>query len=228
MIFSIVSYSLSFRGESLEERIQDLPNYFEGLGEITAKLHNFNTSPPMQHLVLKRPVWNFDTTLGTMPNWGRWQDGLGITACRYELFQKTVSVIQTRLENFGENGENHGLIHADLRTVNLLAEGSKLRVIDFDDCGYSWYLYDLAASLSFIEHKDYVPELIDLWLKGYRKNRYLSSEEEAEIPTFIMLRRLLLLGWVGSHSDTETAQRMGLSFTERTEKMATSYLSIIS
>ena len=40
-----------------------------------------------------------------------------------------------------------------------------VNVIDFDDCGFSWYLYDLGSSLSFIEHLPVVPELIDSGIK---------------------------------------------------------------
>ena len=33
-------------------------------------------------------------------------------------------------------------------------------VIDFDDCGFSWYLYDVGTSVSFFEHEPHVPELV--------------------------------------------------------------------
>ena len=47
-------------------------------------------------------------------------------------------------------------------------DGRDLGVIDFDDCGFGWYMYDLAAAVSFIEHDPRVPELIDAWARGYR------------------------------------------------------------
>ena len=73
-------------------------------------------------------------------------------------------------------------------------------MIDFDDCGLSWYLYDLGSSLSFIEHSPYVPELIDSWITGYRTEAHAARGGGDELPTFIMLRRLLLVAWIGSHS----------------------------
>jgi Ser/Thr protein kinase RdoA (MazF antagonist) len=38
-----------------------------------------------------------------------------------------------------------------MRLANVLHDGPKTYVIDFDDCGYSWYLYDLATALTLIE-----------------------------------------------------------------------------
>jgi Ser/Thr protein kinase RdoA (MazF antagonist) len=211
-------------GTSLNDDLDHLPDHFERIGEITAELHNINRRYSIGLGDYNRPVWDFETTLGLEANWGRWQDGVGLTHETRHLFQIVTELIHQRLDLFGKSENRFGLIHADLRTVNLLSENQVIKVIDFDDCGYSWYLYDLAASLSFIEHMDYVPELIKLWISGYRRYRPLSDEEVHEIPTFIMLRRLLLLGWVGSHSDTETAQQMGVDFTLQTEALARQYL----
>ena len=44
-----------------------------------------------------------------------------------------------------------------------------------------------------------MPELQAAWVEGYRAVAPLSAEDEAELPTFVMLRRLLLVAWIGSH-----------------------------
>ncbi len=101
------------------------------------------------------------------------------------------------------------LVHADMRVANLLVDGDTLSVIDFDDCGFSWYLYDFAAAVSFIEHEPFIPELQAAWIAGYRTVAPLSDEECAILPVFIMLRRMLLTAWIASHSETPTAQALG-------------------
>ena len=40
-----------------------------------------------------------------------------------------------------------------------------------------------------------------------------------------MLRRLLLVAWIGSHSETELAKSMGLAYTEGSGPLCESYLS---
>ncbi len=103
-----------------------------------------------------------------------------------------------------------------MRLANLLMDGRTIKVIDFDDCGFSWFLYDCATTVSFFEESPEVPALIEAWVRGYRRVGTLSAEDEAEIDTFVMLRRLLLVAWIGSHSETELAQSMGVAYTQST------------
>lgn len=55
--------------------------------------------------------------------------------------------------------------------------------------------------------------------------RDLTEEDEAEIPTFVMLRRLLLVAWTGSHSETELAQDMGVQYSTDTVPLCEDYLA---
>ena len=98
-------------------------------------------------------------------------------------------------------------------------------MIDFDDCGFSWFLYDLGAALSFVEDRPQVPALIDAWLRGYRRVSSLSSQDEDEIWTFILFRRLLLLAWIGTHQAAEIAGELGPVFAAGTCDLAERYLS---
>ncbi len=197
---------------------------FERLGEVSARMHEHARSwrlPPG----FTRHTWDYDTSLGSRPTWGRWQDGMGMTAAREAILGQMSEVIRRRLERYGKPRARFGLTHADIRLANLLIEGEVTRVIDFDDCGFSWYLYDLGTALSFIEHRADVPGLVDAWLRGYHKVVTLSAEERAEIPTFVMLRRLLLVAWIGSHAETDLAKSLGEPYTEGSCHLAETYLS---
>ena len=52
----------------------------------------------------------------------------------------------------------------------------------------------------------------------------LDKDDEEEIPTFVMLRRLLLVAWIGSHAETELAQSLGSSYTDQTVALCSAYL----
>jgi hypothetical protein len=39
------------------------------------------------------------------------------------------------------------------------------------------------------------------------------------LPVFVMLRRILLTAWTASHTDTETARRLGTDYTQGTVAM---------
>ncbi len=197
---------------------------FETLGEAAARMH-IHAREWHRPEWFERFTWNFETCLGEeRPHWGRWREGLGVDATRQTLFGRAATVIKQRLANYGTGPDRFGLVHGDMRLANLLIDAENVKVIDFDDCGFSWFMYDAATTVSFYEDDAKVPDLIESWLVGYRRVAQLSIDDENEIPTFIMLRRLLLVAWIGSHRETELAQDMGYKFTEVTDNLCENYL----
>ncbi len=204
---------------------QDLSRPFEVLGEVTARMHR-HTREWQRPTWFTRPIWNFETALGEVaPHWGRWRDGIGMDAEKARLFGRAVDLIGKRLAAYGQGRDRFGLIHCDLRLANLLVDAGAVKVIDFDDCGFSWFMYDAATPVSFYEHEPQVPDLIESWKIGYRRALGLSATDEAEIATFVMLRRMLLVAWIGSHSETDLAKSMGLPYTAGTVGLCDTYLS---
>ncbi|MEO1194091.1 MAG: phosphotransferase [Pseudomonadota bacterium] len=210
-------------GEEPDES-QDLIAPFEKLGAISAKLHAHARSWP-RPAGFERLTWDFQHMLGSTPNWGDWRAAPAMDAAALAILERLAATIERRLTAFGQGPERYGLIHADLRLANLLLHGSSTRVIDFDDCGFGWNLYDFATAVSFFEESEQVPALAEYWVKGYRSVRPLPAEDEAEIPTFVVLRRMILLAWVGSHSETDLAKEQGPAYTQGACQLAERYLS---
>ncbi|MBX5442349.1 MAG: phosphotransferase [Solirubrobacteraceae bacterium] len=202
----------------------DLTDGFRMLGAISAALHEHARRwPPPPGF--RRPRWEHATMLGADAAWGRWQDGLGVGREELALLSRLDAVLERRLAAFGTGPDRFGLVHADLRLANLLVDDGAVRVIDFDDCGWSWWLYDFATAVSFFEDDPAVPALAAAWADGYRTVAPLSAADEAELETFVLLRRLLLVAWVGSHQHAPEAQELGAAFTAGTCALAESYLS---
>ena len=206
---------------------------FRTLGAVTARLHAQarHWSRPAG---FTRFTWNHETSIGPQGHWGRWRDGPAVGTAEQAVLARLADVLGRRLTAFGAGPDRFGLVHADLRLANLLVDSTEpgdaddLTVIDFDDCGFGWYLYDLGASLSFMEDDPRVPALIDAWVEGYRRVGELSRAEVAELPTFVLLRRLLLVAWLGSHADTDLARSMGAEFTRVSCDLAEHYLTRFS
>jgi len=197
------------------------------VGAITARLHA-HARRWRRPAAFTRFRWDAATMIGEVGHWGRWQDGLGVGAAEREVLGRLATALTERLAAFGDGPDQFGLVHADMRLANLLVDPAGARgvtVIDFDDCGFSWYLYDLGASLSFIEHDPAVPELVAAWVDGYREQSPLPAQDEAELPTFVLLRRLLLVAWIGSHADVEFARGLGAEYTATSCDLAETYLS---
>jgi Ser/Thr protein kinase RdoA (MazF antagonist) len=203
---------------------RDLLPRFHQLGGITARLHaHGRTWVRPAGFVRKR--WDFATMLGEQPHWGDWRAAIGLDAAGRAVLEQVAGGLRAQLAEYGEAPHRFGLVHADLRLANLLAEGDGLGVIDFDDCGFSWFLYDFAAAVSFIEDDPCLPELAGAWIAGYRRVAPLESADLAMLPAFVMLRRLLLTAWLASHAETPTAQALGAGYTAGTVRLGRDFLA---
>jgi Ser/Thr protein kinase RdoA (MazF antagonist) len=194
-------------------------HWFERLGELTARMHRHAKSwslPPG----FRRKRWDFDAMVGPNAFWGPWREAIGLDPSGVVILEDALDLIRRRLECFGQCAEVFGLVHADLRLANLLVDGTNLRIIDFDDCGFSWFLYDFATAVSFIEHEPIVPDLLRAWSTGYRTIAPLSTEDLLEIPTFVILRRILLTAWLASHREVPFAREFRASYTAGTVALA--------
>ncbi len=168
---------------------------------------------------------DFERIVGDTAYWGDWRAALGLDAEGRAVLERLYPLLARQTAAYGYDDARFGLVHCDMRAANLLVDGDRLGVIDFDDCGISWFAYDFAAAISFLEHEPVVPDLMAAWLEGYRRVAPLDAEHEAALPMFVMLRRLQLTAWIASHAETPTAQSMGTAYTDGTVRLADLYLS---
>ena len=61
-------------------------------------------------------------------------------------------------------------------------------------------------------------------VRGYRKTAPLSAGEWAEIPTFVVLRRILLCAWLASHAEVPFARQFGAAYTQGAVTLADQFL----
>ncbi|MCD7891053.1 MAG: phosphotransferase [Ruminococcus sp.] len=198
---------------------------FEMLWETTAYLHR-QASIWNGTKTIGRIEWTYDNIIGETVAWGRWQDFEGMTPEAEEFLEEACRIIKKRLKRYGRNQDNWGLIHADLRLANIIVEGDTIKVIDFDDCGSGWYLHDLASFISFIEHKEIVPDLINAWLRGYKKITPFTDTDFEEIDTFILMRRLQLMAWLASHKESGPVAELSVGYFSGTIGLAERYIRL--
>jgi len=201
----------------------DLARWYEALGEITARLHQHSRGWARPE-GFARKLWSFETIIGPEAHWGDWRTAPGLDAEGLATLEEAQVLLARQTAAYGYGPERFGLVHCDMRTANLLVDGERLGVIDFDDCGLSWYAYDFAASVSFMEHEPFIPALMCAWVTGYRRVAPFGPAEEAALPMFVMLRRMQLTAWIASHGETPTAQAMGEAYVRGTVALAAEYL----
>lgn len=200
------------------------PTAFQQLGQITAALHQHSKSwkRPEQ---FNRIVWNHDTMVGAQGHWGNWKHAPYLDQADHAVVEEAIARISTELCQYGADEDRYGLIHADLRLTNLLLQDQQIGVIDFDDCGMSWFMHDLAAAISFNEHLDAAPQWVEYWLTGYEKTGHVQNHDYVMIPTFIMQRRIQMMAWNGSHAHTEMALSLGDQWSNETVRLCKKYLN---
>ena len=210
-------------GVEPDER-QDLVEPFRRLGEVSARVHRHAegwTRPPW----FERLVWVPEHVFGPDNYWGDWREGPGVAGEHRPVLERVEREVTARLEAHGRSGDRFGLAHCDLRLANLLLVGDSTRVIDFDDCGLSWFLYDLATALTLIDNLPQTPALVAAWLDGYMPLRPLPAEHLAIVPTLIMMRRMAIIAWMGTHPATDLARDFRGGFADETCAMAEIWLA---
>jgi Ser/Thr protein kinase RdoA (MazF antagonist) len=177
---------------------------YRKLGEIAATIHSHSKSwaPPAFY---KRIEWDWRATFAEGWNnfyGAHYRDIEGIlNASDLEAIDACAFLMRKRVEAYGKSPDRYGMIHSDLRMANLLKDGEEIAVLDFDDCGRGWYMYDIASIVGFMEHRPDLQKIIDVIVEGYKTQAELPEEDEREIPTFIMMRRIGLLQAIIFHID---------------------------
>ncbi|HYQ77126.1 phosphotransferase enzyme family protein [Cellulomonas sp.] len=165
-----------------------------------------------------RPTWEPADLVGPGSRWGAWEQAR-LPAADLALLGRARDAALDALRAASRAPDSWGLVHADLRPGNLLlGGGDDLTLIDFDDCGFSWFVLDLAAALSYVEHLPDAAARAQSWVAGYQEVRPLTRQDARTACALSMLRRLQLLG------RTVTDPRGGPSGALRAEQPAGSVL----
>jgi Ser/Thr protein kinase RdoA (MazF antagonist) len=197
---------------------------YEQIGRLAARMHNHTSawSPPPG---FQRHCWNAPGLVGERPLWGRFWDLEALTRSERDTLCRARAAIAEDLDTYGAGPDRYGLIHADLVPENVLVDGERLCVIDFDDAGFGWHLFELATSLYFITADRVYPAAREALIRGYRRERPLSDEALAKLPLFLAARGTTYLGWIHTRQDSETARELTSYMVERACVVATDYLA---
>ncbi|WP_086462156.1 phosphotransferase [Agreia sp. VKM Ac-1783] len=209
-------------GRILEEHTNLVP-HFAQIGRLTAVLHQQARSwklPPG----FQRFDWNLTDMVGPTARWGNWENW-PLKRAEHALVKRAEEQALSDLSGLTKSVRSWGLIHSDLRPSNLMLEGNELTVIDFDDAGFSWFLYDFASALTFYEHTPEAPEMAANWIEGYSSLVPLTIQDRKHAAALSVIRRLTMLGWATTHREDALPKNLWTENAPGTVEIASRYLA---
>ena len=178
---------------------------FSLLGGIMAECHNQAVSWTLPE-AFARHSFDADGLMGEGPFWGRFWESALLTTAQQAYFDKLRRHIHAVLDSLGKDTPTYSLIHADLHPDNIVIDGQRLHVIDFDDSGFGWHQYDIAVALFNYQIDQPYELLLDALVRGYRKVRPISDAVLAHVPLFLLIRALVSIGWISARPEVEMSK----------------------
>lgn len=178
--------------EAADQKVVE--DYFGQLGAITASMHNQASAwrPPPE---FTRHALDSDGLMGEAPHWGPFWEHRSLSPAERDLLLDMRGRMYETLARLSRDPSVYSLIHADMHPGNILVDGDRLTVIDFDDTGFGWHQYDIATALTGWQTKPNAAEIERAFLTGYRAARPVSDEALSLIPTFRLIRWMATIGW---------------------------------
>lgn len=195
-------------GDVIEEATTpaETVNAFRSLGQLIAHMHA-QAKDWQQPRSFTRPVLDAEALMGNSPHWGPFWTMPLLEPDEKALFLEAKARLRDELSVL-DRSQGFSLIHADLHAWNVLMDGERISVIDFDDAVFGWHTFDLAVALyPFIED----PRLTDFraaMMEGYRLSHDLPPARERQIDIFLVVRSLMVLGWMWARPDIQPEQRL--------------------
>jgi Ser/Thr protein kinase RdoA (MazF antagonist) len=98
---------------------------------------------------------------------------------------------------------NPTLIHGDIIPSNVIIDSRGMpQLIDFDACGYSWHLYDVATFMIEADYWKMDEEIKQAFLRGYETQSSLNEIDHQHLVLLQAVRLIWSLGIAASYVDT--------------------------
>ena len=185
----------------------DLVKYFQRTGQIAARIHNQSAAWSVP-AGFARHSFDAEGLMGREPFWGPFWQQSKLTAAERKQIIYARDQIYRVLIDYGKRRKTYSLIHADLHPGNLIITDDHLHIIDFDDCGFGWHLYELAVAISYYQDSPYYDAIQEAIVAGYRTERPLSDQDVDLIPLFVLIRSMVSLGWIEQRPELDSSHKL--------------------
>ncbi len=126
--------------------------------------------------------------------------------------------LMNKIDQIPKTGENFGLTHSDLGHNNIIYHEGNLVAIDFDECDYQYFGYEIAkalyCSIRFLkclgmEEKEFIKYFKVYFLGGYKSIKSISDSCLKNIPDFLRINNCILYAAACQYFGTENPAERG-------------------
>lgn len=193
--------------DGLGENTEHISYIYSVIGKTMARLHaHSSTWSHPQNFV--RHSWDLDGLVGESPFWGRFWELESLSPEQRDRVTWARESAAARLAQVPQSSSHFGMIHADLVPENILLEDGEIRIIDFDDAGFGWYLFDIATALYFIQDDPNYELAKSALISAYQEVRPMSQRDLDNLPLFMLVRSFTYLGWVHTRTGSAEAKEL--------------------
>lgn len=170
------------------------------VGQYLARLHNHAQAytPPQG---FKRPRLDWEGLFGADSLYSPGEGAALFTAAHLAVFAAVAERTRAVMESLGTGPEHFGLIHGDFILKNYLLREADICAIDFEYCGFGYYLYDLSPTLLQVSAQPDYDAYKTALLTAYDQLRPIAAAEYDMIETFVAARHVASCRWIASHQD---------------------------
>ncbi|MEA5456386.1 phosphotransferase [Sinomonas sp. JGH33] len=172
----------------------------------------------------ERPAWDAEGLVGESPVWGRASELPALDGATRSLVRAAEERLARELRGLERSARTYGPIHADLTMENVLRDEAGLVVIDFDDMGEGWYVFDIATACFFFTGHPDADAMIRAVLAGYAVERPLAPEDALAWHPLLLARALTYLAWSVERPDEEATAFHVAELAPRIAAAARTYL----
>lgn len=155
---------------------------FHALGRLVRQVQEATASLDLPDW-FDRHRWDRDGLVGDAPTWGRFWDHPGADARQRDVLLQARAYLAQHLSGPVLP------IHADVLRENVLAQGTALSLIDFDDSGWGYPLYDLGTCMSQNLYEPAADDLRAALMQGY------GTEDREGVERMTLARCCASVGW---------------------------------
>lgn len=181
-------------------------DFVRAVGRFAGELHNFSMTytPPkdVQHTHLDwGGLFGKVSAEGTVSQYDPRAGEQHFTDAHRDIMAQGAEKVRQVMEILGKSRQSYGLIHADLIPKNVMLNGDVVCALDFDECSYGYYLYDLAPMLLMVKAEPNFAELRQALWDGYTLVRPQPAEYIDLLETLVAGRHIASCRWIAGNAE---------------------------